>query len=98
MNVQYLIKKDSMTKIIWDEFTFRLVSVKWLYYSIYVTNAPPLVNNTNPETKTGFVLFFSNDYFGIKIDLDGKSNKTDCKSAGFVFDISVVLFPFLSLC
>ena len=28
------------------------------YYSIYVTNVPPLVNNTNPETKTGFVLFF----------------------------------------
>ena len=42
------------------------------YYSIYVTNAPPLVNNTNPETKTEFVLFFSNEYFGIKVDLDGK--------------------------
>ena len=33
---------------------------------------PPLVNNTNPETKTEFVLFFSNEYFGIKVDLDGK--------------------------
>ena len=42
------------------------------YYSIYVTNAPPLVNNTNPETKTEFVLFFSVEYFGIKIDLNGK--------------------------
>lgn len=42
------------------------------YYSIYVTNAPSLVNNTNPETKTEFVLFFSNEYFGIKIDLNGK--------------------------
>ncbi len=42
------------------------------YYSIYVTNAPPLVNNTNLETKTEFVLFFSNEYFGIKIDLNGK--------------------------
>ncbi len=42
------------------------------YYSIYVTNAPSLVNNTNPETKTEFVLFFSNEYFGIKVDLNGK--------------------------
>ena len=42
------------------------------YYSIYVTNALPLVNNTNPETKTEFVLFFSVEYFGIKIDLNGK--------------------------
>ena len=42
------------------------------YYSIYVTNAPPLVNNTNPETKTEFVLFFSVEYFGIKVDLNGK--------------------------
>ena len=39
------------------------------YYSIYVTNAPPDGNNTNTETKTGFVLFFSNDYFGIKVKL-----------------------------
>ena len=36
---------------------------------------PPLVNNTNTETKTGFVLFFSNEYFGIKVDLDGKKKK-----------------------
>lgn len=42
------------------------------YYSIYVTNAPSLVNNTNPETKTEFVLFFSNEYFAIKVDLNGK--------------------------
>ena len=42
------------------------------YYSIYVTNAPPNVKNMNTETKTGFVLFFYNEYFGIKIDLDGK--------------------------
>ena len=42
------------------------------YYSIYVTNAPPDVKNTNTETKTGFVLFFSNEYFGIKVDLYGK--------------------------
>ena len=45
------------------------------YYSIYVTNAPSLVNNTNPETKTEFVLFFSHEYFGIKVDLDGKKKK-----------------------
>ena len=68
------------------------------YYSIYVTNAPPLGNNTNPDDKLEFVLFFSNEYFGIKVDLNGKSDKTDCKYAGFVFDISVGLFPFLSLC
>ena len=37
------------------------------YYSIYVTNAPPLVNNTNPDDKLEFVLFFSNEYFGIKV-------------------------------
>ena len=36
---------------------------------------PPLVNNTNPETKTEFVLFFSNEYFGIKVDFDGKKKK-----------------------
>ena len=41
-------------------------------YSIYVTNAPPLGNNTNPDDKLEFVLFFSNEYFGIKVDLDGK--------------------------
>ena len=68
------------------------------YYSIYVTNAPRLANNTNPDDKLEFVLFFSNEYFGIKVDLNGKRDKTDCKSVGFVFDISVVLFPFLSLC
>ena len=33
---------------------------------------PPLVNNTNPDDKLEFVLFFSNEYFGIKVDLDGK--------------------------
>ena len=31
--------------------------------TIYVTNAPPLVNNTNSENE--FVLFFAVDYFGI---------------------------------
>lgn len=36
------------------------------------TNAPPLENNTNPDDKLEFVLFFSNEYFGIKVDLDGK--------------------------
>lgn len=29
--------------------------------------APPLGNNTNPETKTEFVLFFSNEHFGMII-------------------------------
>ena len=34
--------------------------------------SPPLGNNTNPDDKLEFVLFFSNEYFGIKIDLNGK--------------------------
>ena len=33
---------------------------------------PPDGNNTNTETNSEFVLFFSNEYFGIKVDLDGK--------------------------
>ena len=35
-------------------------------------SSPPLVNNTNPDDKLEFVLFFSNEYFGIKVDLNGK--------------------------
>ena len=42
---------------------------------VRIPSLPPLVNNTNTETKTGFVLFFSNEYFGIKVDLDGKKKK-----------------------
>ena len=42
---------------------------------VRISLSPPLVNNTNTETKTGFVLFFSNEYFGIKVDLDGKKKK-----------------------
>ena len=34
-------------------------------YSIYVTNVPPLVNNTNSEN--GFVLFFAGDHFGLTL-------------------------------
>ena len=45
------------------------------YFSIYVTKAPPLGNNTNPDDKLEFVLFFSNEYFGIKVDFDGKKKK-----------------------
>ena len=37
--------------------------------------SPPLVNNTNPNGEAEFVLFFSNEYFGIKVDLNGKKNK-----------------------
>ena len=36
------------------------------------SSSPPLGNNTNPDDKLEFVLFFSNEYFGIKVDLDGK--------------------------
>ena len=32
-------------------------------------HAPPVENNTNPDDKLEFVLFFSNEYFGIKVDL-----------------------------
>ena len=46
-----------------------------IYYSIYVANAPPLVNNTNTENNSEFVFFFSNEYFGIKVDLNGKMKK-----------------------
>ena len=42
-----------------------------MQYSIYVTNAPPL----GIIRKLEFVLFFSNEYFGIKVDLDGKKKK-----------------------
>ena len=52
-------------------------------YKVYITQAilgcsvgikkcPPLGNNTNPNDKLEFVLFFSNEYFGIKVDLNGK--------------------------
>ena len=39
---------------------------------VRIPSSPPLVNNTNPDDKLEFVLFFSNEYFGIKVDLDGK--------------------------
>ena len=40
--------------------------------SVGVYRVPPLGNNTNPDDKLEFVLFFSNEYFGIKVDLNGK--------------------------
>ena len=40
-----------------------------------ISSSPPLVNNTNPDDKLEFVLFFSNEYFGIKVDLNGKKKK-----------------------
>ena len=42
---------------------------------VRIPPTPPLVNNTNPDDKLEFVLFFSNEYFGIKVDLDGKKKK-----------------------
>lgn len=42
---------------------------------VQIPVSPPLVNNTNPDDKLEFVLFFYNDYFGIKVDLDGKKKK-----------------------
>ncbi len=35
----------------------------------WVKRCPPKVNNTNTEANSGFILFFSNDYFGIRIEL-----------------------------
>lgn len=32
-------------------------------------HAPPVGNNTNSDDKLEFVLFFSNEDFGIKVDL-----------------------------
>lgn len=31
------------------------------------SSSPPLVNNANPDDKLEFVLFFSNEYFGMII-------------------------------
>ena len=42
---------------------------------VRIPSLPPLGNNTNPDDKLEFVLFFSNEYFGIKVDLDGKKKK-----------------------
>ena len=39
---------------------------------VRIPPAPPIGNNTNPDDKLEFVLFFSNEYFGIKVDLNGK--------------------------
>ena len=39
---------------------------------VRIPSSPPLGNNTNPDDKLEFVLFFSNEYFGIKVDLNGK--------------------------
>lgn len=60
----------SLYHITMKQYVSRIISSNWL------AAVPPLVNNTNPETKTGFVLFFSyyffvlffNEYFGIKVE------------------------------
>ena len=36
---------------------------------VRILSSPPDVNNTNTESKSGFVLFFNRDYFGTKITL-----------------------------
>ncbi len=40
-----------------------------------VIGSPPKGNNTNTEANSGFVLFFSNDYFGIRIEFNGRKNQ-----------------------
>ena len=59
---------------------FRHVDVPWKPFGgnptwVRIPSSPPLANNTNPDDKLEFVLFFSNEYFGIKVDLDGKKKK-----------------------
>ena len=34
---------------------------------VRIPSLPPLGNNTNTESKTEFVLFFFNDFFGVRI-------------------------------
>ena len=34
---------------------------------VRIPSLPPEGNNTNTDDELGFVLFFSNDYFGIKV-------------------------------
>lgn len=47
--------------------TLRFASISPLAI-LQIPASPPLVNNTNTETETGFVLVFYNDYFGIKVE------------------------------
>ena len=35
---------------------------------VRIPSLPPQGNNTNTETKSEFVLFFSNDYFGVIVE------------------------------
>ena len=42
---------------------------------VRIPPAPPDGYNTDTETKTEFVLFFSNEYFGIKVDFNSKKKK-----------------------
>lgn len=48
-----------------------MIFIFGLNNSIYVTQAPPLVNNTNLDL--GFVLFFAADFFGIIVERNYKS-------------------------
>ena len=53
---------------------------------VRIPSSPPLGNNTNPDDKLEFVLFFSNEYFGIKVDLNGKKkNQPGVSSLGFFY-------------
>ena len=42
---------------------------------VRIPSLPPIVNNTNPDDKLEFVFFFSNEHFGIKVDLNSKMKK-----------------------
>jgi len=50
-------------------FPFCFAKVKWK-----ISHPQPRENNTN-TVNSAFVLFFSVDFFGIKVDLDGKKKK-----------------------
>lgn len=45
------------------------------YYSVYVTTSLPKGNNTNTSDELEFVLFFFNDYFGLKVIRYKNKNK-----------------------
>ena len=49
------------------------------YYSFYVTTSPPEGNNTNTSDELEFVLFFINDYFGLKV-IRYKNKKINMKT------------------
>ena len=67
LNVHFSIL--SLIKIGLLIYTKYILKSRKIRCSVGVYRVPPKGNNTNTETNSGFVLFFSNDYFGIRIEL-----------------------------